>query len=411
MSQTHLSELHNSGATDGQVAKWDAALSHWIPDTIAAGGGGASSAVRAYRTGSNFPIPDINFTQVEFNAENYDTDNIHDNAVNPSRLTCQVAGTYIIAAYLTVTGAPTSKEVRITLNALTPIIFKEFIPVSETSILLVTEYKLAVGDYLFVEISQNSGGSIDVIAGLNRSWFAMASVGGSGGVSYSEDTMGDADKTWTAGMSTMRVTAAFTSGRQLTLPAANSLVAGSVIFLQSEFGQITETNNLLIEGSGADNINGASSRFFKPQANNSTGTTPRILIFITDGASNWLVKGINEYTSQLNLFRTYTPVVLAANTNRMPSDYNDTQVVITFNLACDDGELANGSVLVDDGGDLVFQIVAQTENNFNVTGIGIGGSLTIKQAVTFTVPVGSNYRWQNAGSGVVTVVSIMELTQ
>lgn len=84
---------------------------------------------------------------------------------------------------------------------------------------------------------------------------------------YSEDTMGDADKVWTAGMSTMRVTAAFTAARTLTLPAANSLVAGSVIFFNAPFGFITATNFLNINADGSDSMNNLASFPFQPNAN------------------------------------------------------------------------------------------------------------------------------------------------
>lgn len=48
---------------------------------------GIAHGARAKRITSNFSIGNNTYTAVDFNSEDYDTDTIHDNSTNPSRLT------------------------------------------------------------------------------------------------------------------------------------------------------------------------------------------------------------------------------------------------------------------------------------------------------------------------------------
>ena len=47
---------------------------------------------------SNQSITNNTFTVLSLNSERWDTDSIHDNSTNNSRLTCNTAGKYIITA-------------------------------------------------------------------------------------------------------------------------------------------------------------------------------------------------------------------------------------------------------------------------------------------------------------------------
>lgn len=74
--------------------------------------------------------------------------------------------------------------------------------------------------------------------------------------------------------------AAFTAARTWTLPAANSLTAGTTIWVQDAQGTVTTTNTLTIQRAGADTINVSGTNIVMTGAGGGTQ-------FTTDGVSNW----------------------------------------------------------------------------------------------------------------------------
>lgn len=74
--------------------------------------------------------------------------------------------------------------------------------------------------------------------------------------------------------------AAFTAPRVWTLPAANSLTAGTTIWVQDAQNTATSTNTLTISRAGADTINVGSTSVVISGAGGG-------LTFTTDGVSNW----------------------------------------------------------------------------------------------------------------------------
>ena len=74
--------------------------------------------------------------------------------------------------------------------------------------------------------------------------------------------------------------AAFTAPRIWTLPAANSLAAGTTIWVQDAQGTITTTNTLTVQRAGADTVNVAGTNIVMTGAGGGTQ-------FTTDGVSNW----------------------------------------------------------------------------------------------------------------------------
>lgn len=52
-------------------------------------------ACRVYNN-ANISIPNATYTALQFNSEDFDTDNMHDNTTNNTRLTCKTAGIYLI---------------------------------------------------------------------------------------------------------------------------------------------------------------------------------------------------------------------------------------------------------------------------------------------------------------------------
>jgi len=75
---------------DGEVLSVVGGVPAW-----AAAAGGYTEGAKVYSTTAK-TIPDATDTVIDFDAEYYDTDGIHDNVTNNSRLTIQTAGKYFI---------------------------------------------------------------------------------------------------------------------------------------------------------------------------------------------------------------------------------------------------------------------------------------------------------------------------
>jgi len=108
-------------------------------------------------------------TTVIFDSEMYDTDNIHDNITNNSRLTCRTAGKYLICACIhwsTKGGTGLGDYytvVYIDLNGGPPSVVRTHKPAGadfHADVSLATIYDLAVGDYLEMVVFQNSGDTL-----------------------------------------------------------------------------------------------------------------------------------------------------------------------------------------------------------------------------------------------------------
>ena len=130
---------------------------------------------------ANQAIPNITVTTIAFNSERYDTDAIHDNVTNNSRLTCKTAGKYIIIGL--VHFAPSLvgvRSLRIILNVATEIslngreVDKTGQWFGSTSVI----YDLSVGDYVYLRAFQSSGGALNVTFRANSSpEFMMQRIG------------------------------------------------------------------------------------------------------------------------------------------------------------------------------------------------------------------------------------------
>ena len=104
-------------------------------------------------------IPNGAWTTVGLNAERWDTDGMHDNAVNNSRITCQTAGYYAIAANAAfVPQTSGNRGIRVLLNGATPIA-QERIDSNWTdnSMSILTAYEMGVGDYIEMQVWNGQG--------------------------------------------------------------------------------------------------------------------------------------------------------------------------------------------------------------------------------------------------------------
>jgi hypothetical protein len=141
---------------------------------------GTTPSCRVYHS-TNQSIPTATFTPLAFDSERFDTDNIHDNATNNTRLTCKTAGKYLIIANVRWgLNANNQRDLRLRLNG-TTYIADALLKVSAAEPILLnvsTIYDLAVNDYVEAVAYQDSGGALDIISTANYSpEFMMVKVG------------------------------------------------------------------------------------------------------------------------------------------------------------------------------------------------------------------------------------------
>lgn len=118
-------------------------------------------------------------TTLAFNSERFDTDDLHNNVTNNSRLTAPVAGVYLITA--SIQWAATAGGLRqlfIRHNGTTAIASELLTGVANHQQTVSTIYKLAANDYVEVRVNQTSGASLNVTTtGNNSPEFSMSYLG------------------------------------------------------------------------------------------------------------------------------------------------------------------------------------------------------------------------------------------
>ena len=163
-----------SGKSDGA----DATLvrpSDWNAAHVLAGEG-----ARVYHNADQ-SVPNTTNTILAFNSERYDTDAIHDNVTNNSRLTCKTAGKYLIVGFIRwVSNATGIREAIVRLGGTTPVksIHVTALSGDATTCLCVSIISLAVNEYLELLGYQNSGVALDVEGGSEayKTRFSMARI-------------------------------------------------------------------------------------------------------------------------------------------------------------------------------------------------------------------------------------------
>lgn len=116
-------------------------------------------------------------TTVSWNQEDWDTDAIHDNATNNTRLTCKTAGKYGVWANIHwATSASGSRGLGVLINGITVHSFNY--PAASTldpEVGAYCEVQLAVNDYVEIQVYQNSGGALNlsnVDSAFGMRWFS-----------------------------------------------------------------------------------------------------------------------------------------------------------------------------------------------------------------------------------------------
>lgn len=133
--------------------------------------------VLAYRSAGTLTLTTATETTVTFDAEQRDSNTLHDNSSNTSRLTCQTAGLYVIHGQVTFNAnAAVSQEAYIRLNGATRIAVGSSTGAASQYVPVYREYVLAAADYVELRAYQNSGGGVDVVNGALYTFFGMRRV-------------------------------------------------------------------------------------------------------------------------------------------------------------------------------------------------------------------------------------------
>tara|TARA_R110002020_G_scaffold5882_1_gene24200 strand:- start:858 stop:1508 length:651 start_codon:yes stop_codon:yes gene_type:complete len=109
---------------------------------------------------------------ISFANEDFDTDTMHDNTTNNSRITCNTAGTYIIYANCAwYDGTTGQRIVTIRLNGSTLIGQSSVAPAisGRTEELCFCMWQLAVDDYVECVMYQNTGSALNMVAAARLS--------------------------------------------------------------------------------------------------------------------------------------------------------------------------------------------------------------------------------------------------
>lgn len=118
-------------------------------------------------------------TVLSFDSESFNSNNNHSTTINPSRLTCQTAGTYLIGGQVVfATNGNGSRLADIKLNGATVIASQKTLSATSSPAMVhvVTLYQLNVGDYVELEATQSSGGGLNVQAGSDGPIFWMTQL-------------------------------------------------------------------------------------------------------------------------------------------------------------------------------------------------------------------------------------------
>ena len=149
---------------------------HTMPS---AGGGGYDECARVYSdTAQSFANGATD--ALAFNQERFDTDAIHDNSTNNTRLTCKTAGVYVISGTIqwAFETSATHRRLAITHNGnYIDFVSHDESPATGHKMTITTIWKMAVNDYVELKARQNSGSALSVTVNSYHSpEFAMARI-------------------------------------------------------------------------------------------------------------------------------------------------------------------------------------------------------------------------------------------
>jgi len=148
-------------------------------------GANAFVGCRLYNSGT-LTAATATLTALTWDTETYDTDTFHSTSANPSRITIPAgqAGKYAIhAQYRYEHAANGSRQIQVTKNGTNIAYFQKHAGSGggggspEDTIQISTVQELAEGDYIEIKAYQDSGTTLDIIAGSISTYFEVYKVG------------------------------------------------------------------------------------------------------------------------------------------------------------------------------------------------------------------------------------------
>ena len=165
--------------TNGQVLTADSAETTGLKWTTPASGSSTFVGASVYRASPDQSIPTATFTDINFTAENYDTNGFHDNTTNNTRLTIPTGkgGYYAIRAQVGLVGLTGEFDLRVRKNAANLRYIIQQGQGADQTINFTFVEPLVAGDYLTLEVAQYSGTSKNLFAGSLYCWFECNLLG------------------------------------------------------------------------------------------------------------------------------------------------------------------------------------------------------------------------------------------
>ncbi len=143
----------------------------------------AFSGVTAYRSTSNQSIPSASATSIQFNAEVFDTDAYHSNSVNPNRITVPAGfdGYFHVTAQVYWDNADTDgvRIIYIKVNGGASAFAQAYDQAQTTDFIqkVSVTLELDAGDYVEVNVYQNSGSALDAHQGQDITFVSVDRLG------------------------------------------------------------------------------------------------------------------------------------------------------------------------------------------------------------------------------------------
>ena len=128
---------------------------------------------------SNQTLSNATDTAINFQLEVYDTNTMHDNVTNNTRITIKATGYYLVSASLEYAGNATGQRiVWIKKNGSTDLVRSKEVPHATLSMNpnLASVELLAVDDYIECYGYQDSGGDLAVQNGVEMNWFSAVRI-------------------------------------------------------------------------------------------------------------------------------------------------------------------------------------------------------------------------------------------
>ena len=176
--------------TDGQALVWVDADSEWAPGNVASGGGSVFSGALVKKSADQTAANYSGYITVAWDAEEYDTDNYHNNVTANTRLTVPADGYYRVGVHIQVasgtltsgdyirlsmgrynSGSVLQSRIGIPDNVITEINATPAISLASLSMPIYCN----AGDFFLINFDTEADTSITIVAAT--SWFGIERVG------------------------------------------------------------------------------------------------------------------------------------------------------------------------------------------------------------------------------------------